>query len=70
MKAHTITREDELLRRGIALLMDKLGAVEATRFLNLPAEQRLESVTRHRQWQATLDTALFFDDVFAPKDQG
>ena len=44
--------------------MQALGPIEATRFLARPRGRRLESVKRHRQWQATLDRQQFFDQVF------
>lgn len=56
--------EEELVEQGLKALMDALGPVEAMRFLTLPRPRRLESVQRHRQWQATLDQQKFFDQVF------
>jgi hypothetical protein len=56
--------EDELVARALQVLMDSLGPVETMRFLNLPRSRRLESVQRHRQWQAELEKQHFFDQVF------
>jgi len=56
--------EDELIRRGLEALMKALGPIETTRFLTLPHPYRVESVQRHRQWQATLDQQAFFNQVF------
>ncbi len=67
----TVTRyltEAELIERALTVLMEALGPVEALRFLNLPRERRLESVERHRQWQASLNQAQFFDQVFGAMD--
>ena len=61
---HTYLKEEELVRRAIDALLRALGPVEATRFLSMPREQQLDSVQRHREWQATLDQASFFDQVF------
>jgi len=44
--------------------MSKLGLVETLRFLALSTLGRVESVERHRVWQATLDRDAFFDQVF------
>jgi hypothetical protein len=33
-------------------------------FLTLPRRRRLDSVARHRRWQASLDRDRFFDEVF------
>jgi len=44
--------------------MSKLGLVETLRFLALTTRWRVESVERHRAWQATLDRDAFFDQVF------
>lgn len=62
--------EDELIKRGLQALMDALGPVETIRFINLPREVRLESVDRHRQWQASLDQQELFKAVFGTKPEG
>jgi hypothetical protein len=64
MKEHTYLQEDEMIRRAIDALMNTLGPIEAVRFLTLPRQRRLDSVTRHRQWQDGLDKDRFFDQVF------
>jgi uncharacterized protein YcgL (UPF0745 family) len=61
--------EEELIDRALQALMDSLGPVETMRFLNLPRPRRLESVQRHRRWQAQLEKQHFFDQVFG-KDEG
>jgi hypothetical protein len=58
--------EEELIDQALRALMKALGPVEAMRFLALPRARRLESVERHRQWQAGLDQEEFFDQVFGP----
>lgn len=58
--------EDQLIQKGLTALMEALGPIETRRFLNLPRSRRLESVERHRQWQATLNQEEFFDEVFGP----
>jgi len=45
--------------------MKELGPIEASRFLTLPKKKRLESVKRHRQWQARLQKEEFFGRVFS-----
>jgi hypothetical protein len=60
--------EDELIKQALQALMDALGPLETMRFLTLPRAQRLESVKRHRQWQATLDQEQFFEQVFGPRE--
>ena len=64
MTTHVYLPEDELIQRAVKALMTTLGPVETTRFLTLPRRHRLDSVHRHRQWQATLDPQDFFDQVF------
>ncbi len=39
MKAHTYLREDEMIRRAVSTLMEKLGPVETSRFLTLPRQR-------------------------------
>jgi len=56
--------EEELVVRGLKALTEALGPVEAVRFLRLPRRTRIESVRRHRQWQAGLDPQQFLDQVF------
>ncbi len=64
MKASTFVAEDRLVAQAVDLLVDKLGPVEAGRFLSLPQRKRMESVQRHRLWQSKLDQDDFFDEVF------
>jgi hypothetical protein len=53
-----------MIRQALEALMKALGPVETARFLTLPRGRRLESVRRHREWQANLDPQEFFDLVF------
>jgi hypothetical protein len=50
-------------------LVQALGPVEAIRFLMLPRQPRVESVQRHRQWQARLDEEQFLHQVFGTDDK-
>lgn len=61
--------EDNLIRRALEALMAALGPVEAVRFLTLPHQRRVESVRRHREWQAHLNQGQFFDQVFGAQDK-
>ena len=63
-RGHSLLQEDEMVRRAIAALMESLGPVETARFLTLPHSRRINSVLRHRKWQASLDKERFFDQVF------
>ncbi len=67
MKTRVYLPEDEMIRRALDALMTALGPVETTRFLTLPRQRRLDSVKRHRQWQASLDKDQFFYQVFGPE---
>lgn len=64
---HVYLEEDEVVRRGIDALMETLGPVETLRFLAFGCRRKLDAITRHRRWQATLDKDAFFDQVFGPK---
>ena len=68
MKDHTYLREDEMIRRAVSTLLETLGPVETARFLTLPRQRRLDSVTRHRRWQEALDKEQFFNQVFSALD--
>ena len=64
MKVAKYMNEDTLIRKSIEVLMEKIGPVEAIRFINIPRKKRIESVRRHRQWQKMLDKNKFFDEIF------
>lgn len=64
MTTDTVMTEEQLVRQATDALIDKLGIMEATRFLAIKHQNRLESVERHRLWQAQLDMEEFFDAVF------
>jgi len=64
MRAAKYMDDEVVIQKGVELLMNGLGPLEAIRFLNLPREKRLDSVKQHRQWQAQLNKAPFLDDVF------
>jgi len=68
MKAHAYLPEDEMIHRALDALMTALGPVETARFLALPRQRRLDSVKRHRQWQASLNKDQFFNQVFGPEE--
>lgn len=68
MKPEYYTEENELLEKAIKALMEKLGPLETFRFLSIPQKKRMESVKRHRQWQAQLDQTKFFDEVFGQQN--
>ncbi len=65
MKISTFMNEEQLIATAIETLFEKLGPVEANRFLALPQKTRMESVKRHQLWQAQLDKGEFFDNVFS-----
>ncbi len=66
MKTATFLSEEDLIKKAAHILVEKLGAVEASRFFALPQKRREESVLRHRLWQKTLNKNTFFDEVFKP----
>ena len=64
MKSAQYISEENLFRQVIDILMEKLGPVETTRFLAMPAKKRIDSVKRHRLWQGRLDKDNFLKDIF------
>jgi hypothetical protein len=70
VKASIFTDEEQLIAKAVAVLVKELGPVEASRFLALPKKKRMESVRRHRQWQAQLQQEEFFDRVFGARSRG
>lgn len=68
MKAGCYTEEEELLKKAIQALMEKLGPLETFRFLSIPKMKRMESLKRHQQWQARLEQDAFFDEVFRVRE--
>ena len=59
--------EAVVIRKGIDLLIKELGPLEATRFVNIPREKKVDGVKRHRKWQEQLEKDEFFDAVFNDK---
>jgi bifunctional DNA-binding transcriptional regulator/antitoxin component of YhaV-PrlF toxin-antitoxin module len=57
--------EEEIIKKGINVLLKKLGPVETTRFLNIPRKKRFESVKRHRDWQKSLNKDNFIKELFS-----
>ena len=55
----------KLVLKAVDILMDKLGPVEASRFLAMHQAGKLDSVKRHRLWQAELDKEDFFKEIFS-----
>ena len=68
MNEHVYLQEEEMIHRAIEALLKELGPIETTRFLALPRQRRLDSVTRHRLWQDGLDRDRFFDQVFGEQE--
>jgi len=68
MKAMEYLPKENLVEQALVALMKALGPVETMRFLNLPQKPRLESVERHRKWQATLNQEDFFNQVFGSRN--
>ena len=64
MKSTDYLSEETLLKKAVGLLMDKLSPVETSRFVNLAARKRTDSVKR--SWQAELKKNEFFAKVFVP----
>lgn len=65
MKATRYMDDDLVVQKGVELLINGLGPIDALRFMHIPRERRIESVKRHRAWQKTLDQQQFFDNVFS-----
>jgi hypothetical protein len=64
MEQSTMINETQLIQQAIAVLIERLGATNANRFLSLKSSERLDSILRHQTWQKTLDKDNFFDEVF------
>ena len=64
MKTLKYMNEEEILEKGIEILMRELGPVETARFLNIPRNKRIESVKRHREWQKSLKKDEFLKKIF------
>jgi len=66
MTETVLMTEEQLINQAVEVLMDKLGLLEATRFLALKSseEKYNDSVKWHQEWQAQLDKEAFFDELF------
>ena len=67
MTTETAMPEEQLIRQATDALIKNLGIMEATRFLAMKNQNRIESLERHRLWQSGLDKEEFFDEVFSEK---
>ena len=65
MIAEKYLNEDDLVKKAIDILIQKLGPIETARFINIPQKRRIESVKRHRQWQKQLSKDKLYDEVFS-----
>ena len=57
--------EEDMIEKGVDLLIKGLGPVEAIRFMNISKEAKMESVKRHRLWQKQLDKDTFYKKIFS-----
>jgi len=64
MSSETLMTEERLIRQATDALIESLGIMEATRFLTIKRQGRLEFVARHRAWQRGLGKEAFFAEVF------
>ncbi len=65
MKEIKYLGEEDILLKGVTILLKELGPVETTRFLNMPRKKRLESVKRHREWQKGLKKKEYMEKLFS-----
>jgi len=56
--------EEDVIRKGMEVLLKELGPIETIRFINMPKKKRIDSIKRHREWQKQLDKEKFFKEVF------
>jgi hypothetical protein len=70
VKVSIFSDEEQLIAKAVDVLIKELGPVEASRFLTLPKKRRMESVKRHRHWQAQLQQEEFFNCVFGARPKG
>ena len=64
MKSSKYMDESVLIEKAIKAIIQKVGPIEAIRFINMIRPNRIESVKRHRIWQKGLDKDKFFNEVF------
>lgn len=69
MNTQNYLPEETMIHRAVEALMAALGPVETARFLNLPRQRYRDYVVWHREWQETLDTDRFLDEVFTTADR-
>lgn len=65
MKNAKYMNEENIIEKGVDLLIKGLGPVQAIRFINISKEVKMESVKRHGLWQKQLDKDKFFKKVFS-----
>ena len=67
MKTDVIDSDERLVEKAVHALFDELGPVDAARFLAIPKKRRMETVKRHRLWQAQLDEKEFLERILNSK---
>ena len=67
MKTGVIGEDEQLVEKAVDVLFDKLGPVDAARFLAIPKKRRMEPVKRHRLWQAQLNRKAFLEKILNSK---
>ena len=65
MKNAKYMDEENIIEKGVDLLIKGLGPAQAIRFMNISKAVKMESVKRHRLWQKQLDKEKFFKEVFS-----
>ena len=64
MKSAKYMNEDNIIEKGVDLIIKGLGPVQAIRFMNISKDVKMESVKRHRLLQKQFDKDKFFKKVF------
>jgi hypothetical protein len=64
MRSSEYISEEELFNKALAILNEKLGPLETSRFLSIASKKRTESVKRHQQWQSKLNKEKVFKEIF------
>ncbi|MBN2402153.1 MAG: hypothetical protein JXN64_07115 [Spirochaetes bacterium] len=65
MKEVKYLNEEDIIIKGVNVLLKELGPVETGRFLNIQRQKRLESIKRHKEWQKKLKKDEFLKEVFS-----
>ena len=64
MNVMKVENDNDLIEKAIKILDDKFGHINTMRFISLAINKRVDSVSRHRNYEKQLNKEDYFQCVF------